>query len=126
MRTSHGHQIPGTPVERTSGAYIEDCGSFEKCELCVSELIFYTLTQRFSPNNEEHIPSPLVKFFPADNTESYRHTKAIFDSYRVLALGIDTVLPGGPEKTTALRKLLESRDAAWRAALDLPEIEKED
>ncbi len=36
-----------------------------------------------------------------------------------LAVDIDGSLPDGPEKTVALRKLLESKDAAVRAALDL-------
>lgn len=34
-----------------------------------------------------------------------------------LAQHIDQNLPGGPEKSVALRKLLESKDAAVRAAL---------
>ena len=36
-----------------------------------------------------------------------------------LAVTLDEVLPDGPEKTVCLRKLLESKDAAVRAALDL-------
>lgn len=36
-----------------------------------------------------------------------------------LAYDIDLALPDGPEKSVALRKLLESKDAAVRAALDL-------
>lgn len=35
------------------------------------------------------------------------------------AVYLDGRLPDGPEKTVALRKLLESKDAAVRAALDL-------
>jgi hypothetical protein len=30
------------------------------------------------------------------------------------------LLPGGPEKTTGLRKLLEAKDCMVRAALDIP------
>jgi hypothetical protein len=41
--------------------------------------------------------------------------------FRELAWQIEAVLPKGAEKSTALRKLLESKDAAVRAALDLPE-----
>lgn len=36
-----------------------------------------------------------------------------------LAVWTDVNLPAGPEKSTALRKLLEAKDAAVRAALDL-------
>lgn len=35
-----------------------------------------------------------------------------------LAIFIDNDLPDGAEKSTALRKLLEAKDAAVRAALD--------
>lgn len=38
--------------------------------------------------------------------------------YTDLAFDADRLLPDGPEKTVALRKLLESKDAAVRAALD--------
>jgi hypothetical protein len=38
-----------------------------------------------------------------------------------LAHDLDLALPDGPEKSVALRKLLESKDAAVRAALDLLE-----
>jgi hypothetical protein len=34
-----------------------------------------------------------------------------------LAGHLDTTLPNGPEKSVALRKLLEAKDAAVRAAL---------
>lgn len=37
-----------------------------------------------------------------------------------LANHLEANLPGGPEKSTALRKLLETKDAAVRAALDSP------
>lgn len=36
-----------------------------------------------------------------------------------LAMLLNLYLPDGPEKSVALRKLLESKDAAVRAALDL-------
>lgn len=38
--------------------------------------------------------------------------------YTDLAHDVDRLLPDGAEKTVALRKLLESKDAAVRAALD--------
>lgn len=40
--------------------------------------------------------------------------------FYTLAEIVQNTLPDGPEKTVALRKLLESKDAAVRAALDLP------
>lgn len=36
------------------------------------------------------------------------------------AVALDGTLPDGPEKTVALRKLLEAKDAAVRAALTPP------
>lgn len=39
-----------------------------------------------------------------------------------LATQIDTILPNNAEKTTALRKLLESKDCAVRAHIFRPEI----
>lgn len=44
---------------------------------------------------------------------------------RHFAVAADVVLnllPEGPEKTACLRKLLESKDCAVRAALDLPDV----
>lgn len=38
-----------------------------------------------------------------------------------LAGELDAELPDGPEKTVALRKLLEAKDAGVRAALDIKE-----
>jgi hypothetical protein len=38
-----------------------------------------------------------------------------------LAERMASILPGGPELTAGLRKLLEAKDCAVRAALDLPE-----
>lgn len=35
---------------------------------------------------------------------------------------VKNTVPGGPEKTVCLRKLLEAKDAAVRAALDLPDL----
>lgn len=41
------------------------------------------------------------------------------EEFRVLAIKVDNSLPDGPEKSTSLRKLLEAKDAAVRAALDV-------
>ena len=38
--------------------------------------------------------------------------------FHALATDVDETLPDGPEKSTALRKLLEAKDAAVRSALD--------
>lgn len=41
-----------------------------------------------------------------------------------LADSLVTDLPNGPELTVALRKLLEAKDCAVRAALDIPEDQR--
>lgn len=41
--------------------------------------------------------------------------------FYTLADIVKNTVPDGPEKTACLRKLLESKDAAVRAALDLPD-----
>lgn len=60
---------------------------------------------------------PLIRYF------SYEHLPEklsnISRHFWSLAQWIDANLPDGAEKTVALRKLLESKDAAVRSALDL-------
>lgn len=57
----------------------------------------------------------LMQFF------SYEHLpenlQLVSKSFCVLAQKIDSELPDNPEKTTALHKLLESKDCAVRAVL---------
>lgn len=45
------------------------------------------------------------------------HLQAVSAPFGELAKKIDTDLPGNPEKTVALRKLLEAKDCAVRAVL---------
>lgn len=69
------------------------------------------------PSDTTKAPHPILRYF------SYTHlpepvqtvSKFICD----LAFDLDQILPDGPEKSTALRKLLEAKDAAVRSALDL-------
>lgn len=44
--------------------------------------------------------------------------RQVAGTYTDLACEVDRLLPDGPEKTVALRKLLESKDAAVRSAMD--------
>ena len=45
------------------------------------------------------------------------HLQVVSKVFPELAWYIDAVIPPGPEKTVAFRKLLESKDCAVRAAL---------
>lgn len=61
--------------------------------------------------------SPILRHFTFGHLPEgpLRQTSEIFAE---LAMWADDCLPNGPEKSTALRKLLEAKDAAVRAALD--------
>lgn len=62
----------------------------------------------------------LVRYFDARHlTGPLREVSEYFTG---VAEMLDDSLPEGAEKTVALRKLLESKDAAVRAALDLPAL----
>jgi len=57
----------------------------------------------------------LLQFFAYQHLPA--HLQAISKPFGDLAEKIDSSLPDNPEKTTALRKLLESKDCAVRAQL---------
>jgi hypothetical protein len=60
-------------------------------------------------------PEPILQFF------AYAHLRedlrTVSQPFGVLALQIVDALPRNPERTVALRKLLEAKDAAVRAKL---------
>lgn len=62
----------------------------------------------------------IFRYFTYDHLTrpSLRKVSRLFHD---LAHDLDAQLPDGPEKSTALRKLLESKDAAVRSALDIEE-----
>lgn len=60
--------------------------------------------------------SPILKFFVYDHLPD--HLQIVSKPFKDLAEFLEDLLPRSPEKSVALRKLLESKDAAVRAALD--------
>jgi hypothetical protein len=61
--------------------------------------------------------SPIMRYFAYTHlTDSLQQVSKPFCD---LAQYVEVTLPDGPEKSVALRKLLEAKDAAVRAALDL-------
>lgn len=60
-------------------------------------------------------PHYLMQFFAYDHLPP--HLKDVSKPFCELAETADTNLPDNPEKTTALRKLLEAKDCAVRAVL---------
>lgn len=61
--------------------------------------------------------APVLRYFETDHLAEPLRT--ISEPFRRLARQLDESLPTGPELSTALRKLLEAKDAAVRAALDI-------
>lgn len=57
----------------------------------------------------------LMQFF--EYAHLPEHLQAVSKPFGELAKQIDETLPSNPEKTVALRKLLESKDCAVRAIL---------
>lgn len=58
---------------------------------------------------------PMLQFFAYDHLPE--HLKAVSAPFGEMAHHIATTLPRNPERTVALRKLLEAKDCAVRAVL---------
>jgi hypothetical protein len=71
--------------------------------------------QKPEQNIEKSLPQPehIIQFF--DYAHLPPHLQAISKPFHDLAHDIVEELPRNPERTVALRKLLESKDAAVRA-----------
>lgn len=61
----------------------------------------------------------LLRYFAYDHLPP--KLQVVSKPFATLALSMVDTLPAGPEVTAGLRKLLEAKDCAVRAALDLPE-----
>lgn len=62
-------------------------------------------------------PNPIMRYFQFNHLSL--DLQGVSREFATLAWLIEDSLPNGPEKSVALRKLLEAKDAAVRAALDL-------
>jgi hypothetical protein len=60
-------------------------------------------------------PDPLLQFFKYGHLPE--HLRAVSQKFSFLAQALVTELPRNPERTVALRKLLEAKDCAVRAVL---------
>ena len=58
----------------------------------------------------------LMQFFKYDHLPA--HLQAISKPFAELAEHLDLLLPANPERTVALRKLLEAKDCAVRAIIE--------
>jgi len=61
--------------------------------------------------------SPILKYFKSEHMPT--NTLPLAYRFDVLANHVEEMLPRGPEKSVALRKLLEAKDSAVRAANDM-------
>ena len=57
----------------------------------------------------------ILKFFSYDHLPS--HLQKVSKPFAELAIKIDEICPNGEEKSVALRKLLEAKDAAVRSVV---------
>lgn len=64
---------------------------------------------------EEIIADPVVQYFEYDHLP--KKLQDVSKSFCQLAREIVSYIPRNPERTVALRKLLEAKDAAVRASL---------
>ena len=69
-----------------------------------------------TPNFTESIEEPMLRYFNFDHLPA--DLRKISQKFALLANTLIIDLPWTPERTVALRKLLESKDAAVRAAVD--------
>lgn len=59
----------------------------------------------------------LIRWFATEHI-SDKEVEEVILTFRSAARGADYLLPDGAEKTTALRKLIEAKDAACRAVIE--------
>lgn len=64
----------------------------------------------------ETTESPILRYFEFHHLGDPK-LRDISSCFRAFAYTLDTHLPSGAEKSVALRKLLEAKDAAVRASL---------
>lgn len=61
------------------------------------------------------MPEPILQFFAYDHLP--HHLKAVSEPFCLLAHHLIDELPSNPERSVALRKLLEAKDAAVRTVI---------
>lgn len=126
--TRHGWPIAGTPLtEKEKQVAHSRCGGPTRCTICAGDEESYNRTGTISPIENDYNETVKRNFFQPDSPImryfEYEHLpeklQSISKWFYGLADSLDKTLPDGPEKEIALHKLLESKDAAGRAALDI-------
>lgn len=121
MWTRHGHVIANAVVEDNGRRpMVARCGGIGVCPECTLDAWPYVVASEAAETkkeNPEKDRTPILRYF--DYLHLPPHLQKTSRVFHDVATWLDDTLPNGPEKSTALRKLLESKDAAVRAALDL-------
>lgn len=73
------------------------------------------MTVEFQPNGDKQMQDRMLQFFDYDHLPD--HLKEVSRPFCATANWIVQNLPANPERTVALRKLLEAKDCAVRARL---------
>jgi hypothetical protein len=68
--------------------------------------------------------SPILRYFVYDHLPE--KLQDVSKAFSILAHAVEETIPVGPEKSVALRKLLEAKDAAVRAALDADSLSEQE
>lgn len=74
------------------------------------------MDERIGTQQEQVAEEPLLRYFEYQHLPA--HLQSVSKQFHDLAHWLTFGYPRTPERTVALRKLLESKDAAVRAALD--------
>lgn len=69
----------------------------------------------------KQVSDPMLQFFRYEHLPE--HLRAVSAPFGILAMQVCENLPRNPERTVALRKLLEAKDAAVRTVLYDPPAE---
>ncbi len=139
--TRHGHPIPGTPVPDGPPPVRARCGGPRICQQCALEVDPHTpgrvcgrltepegtlgqgrCTLRFGHTGAHRAVTdqpahPMLRYFEWEHLPVA--LQGVSRPFGELASALVDSLPDGTERDAALRKLLEAKDAAVRAALDL-------
>jgi hypothetical protein len=123
--TNHGHQIDGTFAELPKPKSVARCGGPSLCAKCKSEAKAYPGYVKLHPEPTGYVkgalkgPHELIRYFSFDHL-SEGNPRDVSEEFHELAVRMDDWLPSGSQKNMALWNLLQGKDAAVRAILDLP------
>ena len=105
--TGGGMAVEGSPLVSLAGG--------ESCEKYVHSTNRLVIVESGPPHEPYGPHEPIMQFFAWGHLPP--HLQSVSRPFGELAGIIQNTLPRSPEKTVALRKLLESKDAAVRAKL---------